>query len=202
MDVYIKAHISYMAKIGQSDTPAFMVAVCENEDHIGEPHLKIYNNVTFLSATHVTRLSLRDGHRIICENHDCKQEWNIDNETLKALNRFLDEKSRNYKGYTNWQALMFQWNWESSIISGELDDKYDTYIEAFIDGCYDTETNLSNPNYVSSDSKRPDFANSEPMTFNSSDDLLDSLERVASTPGSHSISDVIAFLERNGINDY
>ena len=156
---YVRAdYISCMSRVGNSEKPPFMVGVYESGAYIGEPYLKIYSHFDYPKAEYVTRLSMRDGHRIVHKNRDRKKEWkDIDNRTLKALEVFLDKPSRNIKGYTNWQVLMYLWNYETSIISNAPEDLYDTNIEAFIDGYYDTEENLKNPNYIASYSVRPGF---------------------------------------------
>ena len=159
MKIYLRDdYISCMSKVGHSEKPAFMVGVYESGSHVGEPYLKIYDSARHSSAERVTRLSLRDGHRIIHANLDGKSEWNIDSKTLKALEAFLDKQSRNYAGYTNWQVLLFLWNYETSIIASAPDDLYDTDIEAFVSGYYDTEENINNPSYMPSYSVRPQFS--------------------------------------------
>lgn len=150
-------YISCMAKVGSSQKPPFMFCVYEDGSHIGEPYLKIYDSSKYSSSKRVTRLSLIDGRRIIHRNLDGREEWNIDNGTLKALNDYLKKNSKQYPNYTNWQVLIYMWNYETSFIAEFDDDKYDSYIDAFFDGYYDTEDNLSNPNYMKSDSEQPDF---------------------------------------------
>ena len=151
-------YISCMSKVGTSEKPSFLVGVYEDGSHIGEPYLKIYNSSKYSSSTHVTRLSMRDGHRIIHKNVDGRLEWDIDKKTLKALEAFLEKKSRQFVGYTNWQAMIYLWNYEPSTITPAPEDVYDSDIEAFYDGYYDTEENSSNPNYMRSDSEIPSFA--------------------------------------------
>ena len=152
------AYISCMSKLGECDKPSFMVGVYEDGSHVGCPYLKIYNNAKYPKSTKVTRLSLVDGSRLIHKNIDGRDEWDIDNRTLKALDNFLQASSRKYAGYSNWQVLMYLWNYETSIISSAPDDMYDTDIEAFVDGYYDTEDNLNNPNYMPSTAEKPKFA--------------------------------------------
>lgn len=150
-------YISCMSKLGENEKPAFMVGVYEDGSHIGEPYLKIYDNPRYSKSEYVTRLSLKDGHRIIHDNYDGRKEWNIDNKTLKALDTFLAKPSRRFIGYTNWQVLLYLWNYETSIIISAPDDLYDTDIDAFADGYYDTEDNLKNPNYMPSYAAQPSF---------------------------------------------
>ena len=158
-DASDRTYISCMSKLGDNEKPAFMVGVYEDGSHIGEPYLKIYNNPRYSKSTHVTRLSLLDGHRIIHDNFDGREEWNIDNKTLKALDAFLSKPSRKFAEYSNWQVLLYLWNYETSIIVSAPDDLYDTDIDAYIDGYYDTEENLQNPNYMPSFADKPLFSN-------------------------------------------
>lgn len=150
-------YISCMSKVGTSERPSFLVGVYEDGSHIGEPYLKIYNSNKYSSATHVTRLSLRDGHRIIHKNVDGRLEWDIDNKTLKALEVFLSKKSRQFSDYINWQVMIFLWNYEISLITPSPEELYDSDIDAFFKGYYDTEKNLTNSNYMKSDSEIPSF---------------------------------------------
>lgn len=153
-----KSYISCMSKLGESEKPAFMVGVYEDGSHIGEPYLKIYDNPRYQKSERVTRLSLIDGHRIIHDNFDGRDEWNIDNKTLKALERFLSAASDTYENCTNWQVLMYLWNYETSILGGSVPKPYKTLIRAYLAGCYDTEQNLANPNYMPSTAVQPKFS--------------------------------------------
>lgn len=154
----MKTYISCMSKVGESEKPAFMVGVYEDGSHIGEPYLKIYDNPRYQKSEQVTRLSLLDGHRIIHENYDGRKEWDIDNKTLKALDTFLRKPSRKYANCTNWQLLLYLWNYETSIIGNSPEELYDTDIDAFLDGYYDVEENIKNPTYMKSTAKQPTFS--------------------------------------------
>lgn len=153
-----ESYISCMSKLGDSDKPAFMVGVYEDGSHVGEPYLKIYNNPRYTKSTMVTRLSLIDGHRIIHKNYDGRQEWDIDNKTLKSLDIFLEKPSNQDTEYSNWQALLYLWNVETSIICGSTPKPYRSMLAAFVAGYYDTEENLSDPNYMPSYAEKPIFA--------------------------------------------
>lgn len=148
-----------MSKVGSNDKPPFIVGVYESGDHIGIPYLKIYNSQKYSTATKVTRLSLIDGSRIVHKNTDGCEEWDdITNKTLKSLNDFLKKPSRQYRGYSNWQVMIYLWNYEIGIIAPAPEDRFNTDIEAFFAGYYDTEMNLGNSNYMPSNSEQPDFA--------------------------------------------
>lgn len=153
------SYIYCMSKVGTSEKPPFIVGVYESGDHIGIPYLKIYNSQKYSTATKVTRLSLRDGSRIVHKNTDGCIEWDdINNKTLKALDTFLQKRSRQFSEYTNWQVMIYLWNYETGFIKPSPENKYNTDIDAFFDGYYDTEENMNNPNYMSSDSKQPTFS--------------------------------------------
>lgn len=151
-------YISCMSKVGGSEKPDFMVGVFEEGSHIEEPYLKIYDNHIYGKTKRVTRLSLLDGHRIVHKNFDGREEWkDINNRVLKGLDNFLEQPSRNYAGYTNWEVLIYLWNYETSIITPAPSDRYVTDIEAYFDGYYDTPENLRNPAYMVSTAKKPIF---------------------------------------------
>ena len=150
--------ISCMSKLGSSNRPAFMVGVYEDGSHVGEPYLKIYNNPIYSKSKEVTRLSLLDGHRIIHKNCDGRKEWNIDNSTLRALDSFLKQPSSLNSKYTNWQALLYLWNYETSIICDPTPAPYDSMLSAFVAGYFDTPENLNNSTYMKSDAKQPQFS--------------------------------------------
>lgn len=84
--------------------------------------------------------------------------WNISHETAVLIDDFMSQKSGRNGKYTNWLILIFEWNYESDLIDMPPDE-YETAIDAFFDGYYDTPEKLVNPQYLSS--KTPQLLYSE-----------------------------------------
>ena len=76
----------------------------------------------------------------------------------QALDKFMSRKSRKYSGYTNRQAAIYDWNYEYGFISQSPETLYDSDIDAFFDGYYDTKDNLSEPSYIPSNQTRIVYA--------------------------------------------
>ena len=145
-----------MAKIGSSIKPAFCVWVNPDSGRVGDPYLKYYNAQNYTEAESVIRLGLKEA-KLIYHNDD-KKRWKVTKEQLKQLDTFLSSKSAEYRRYTNWQTTIYHWNYEYGFLDSEYPDRYDTIIDAYMDGYFDTNDNLSNPSYIPSYQKQPSYA--------------------------------------------
>ena len=147
--------IECMSTIGTNQDPLFTVVVNPDSNRSGDAYLKLCNGKNFLASTEVVRLSLKS-LELIKPHHDGKKEWVINNKYIKKLKEFLSKPSRVSKGYSNWQYLIYSWNYEYGFLEGTTEG-YDTLIDAFFDGYYDTEENLADPSYVPSYQQMPNW---------------------------------------------
>lgn len=88
------------------------------------------------------------------EYHKARYEkWILNADEKKHIIRVLHNESERYKGFTNWQDMCFQWNYENNLIGQEF--------KKYIDGDYD-EKYKNHPNgalrkaYVPSTQEMPE----------------------------------------------
>lgn len=135
-----------MAQIGQNEKPSFCIWVNPDQGRNGNPYFKMFDAQRYTSAEKSIRIGLLEPKLIF--HADGKKIWNVTKSDLKELDRFMSKKSRKYAGYTNWQATIYDWNYEYGYIQPSPEDMYDSDIDAFFDGFYDTKENLSKPSYI------------------------------------------------------
>ena len=145
-----------MVKIGSSMRPAFCVWVAPDPGRAGDPYLKYYDAQNYTQAGSVVRLGLKEAKFIF--HHGGKKHWKVTKEDLQQLDRFLSAKSAEYRRYTNWQTTIYHWNYEYGFLAPEYPDSYDTLIDAYMDGYFDTKDDLSDPAYIPSDQEQPSYA--------------------------------------------
>lgn len=148
-----------MATVGRHIKPNFMIAVTPDTNREGLCYFKYLNSDNYNKATSIARIDIRQPSRIYHKDGTGKQEWKLNHKDKKVLCDYLDEINRNYRkqGITNWQMLLYHWNNEHGFFIEEPPEDYETDVEAFVHGFYDTDHNLSDPNYTESDLKRPDY---------------------------------------------
>ena len=146
-----------MATVGRNEKPTLMIAVNPDTGRIGDCYFNYYNNAYYPKSTKVTRINIKKPEKILHKNYDGKEEWGLSSRDKRILCAFLDAKSRDVPSLTNWQMVLYHWNNEYGNISKQFPDKYQSRIDAFVQGFYDTEENLKNPSYVYSKLKRPDY---------------------------------------------
>ena len=81
---------------------------------------------------------------------DGKELWKLNNKDKKLLIKILNQHSKKYKEYTNWQAAKFDWNCEY------LEEMLD--IDEYFKGTYDEEYD-TDPEYIRSDLEMPNYMN-------------------------------------------
>lgn len=141
-----------MAQIGRNENPEFCVWVNPDQGRTRDPYFKMYNAQRYTAATKSIRIGILEPKLIY--HSDGKQVWHVTKSDLKELDKFMSRKSRKYSGYTNWQATIYNWNYEYGFISPSPETLYDSDIDAFFDGYYDTRDNLSEPSYIPSNQTR------------------------------------------------
>lgn len=145
-----------MAQIGKNENPIFCIWVNPDQGRNGDPYFKMYDAQKYSSAKHSIRIGLKEPKLIY--HADGKKFWNVTKSDLKALDRFMSKKSRKYAGFTNWQATIFDWNYEYGCIEPSPEDEFNSDIEAFFSGYYDTNENLHKPSYIPSTQRQICYA--------------------------------------------
>lgn len=145
-----KEPIMSMAQIGRSrdtDKIGFCVYVNPDSGRKGNPYFKFYNAGGYNKADKIVRLGIKRFE--VIKHSDGFKFWDVTKRELKVLDIFLSRKSKDYPKYTNWEVTLYQWNKEALFIT-DAPDEYDSNIDAFFAGYYDTEENLSEPSYIPS----------------------------------------------------
>lgn len=153
-----KEPIMSMSQIGRSrDSDKFSYCVYVNPDpgRRGNPYLKFYNASNYSKADKVIRLGMKKFE--IIRHSDGLKFWDVNRQELKMLDAFLSRTAKENPKYTNWQYAIYQWNREALFIT-DAPDEYASNIDAFFDGFYDTEENLSEPSYIPSFQERIIYA--------------------------------------------
>ena len=149
--------VDAMSTIGRDVKNNFRVAVNPDRSRSGDCYFKYYDSQDYSSAKHVVRIDFRSPSVFVHRNRDGLKTWNLNADARKNLVNFLSAKSTRYRNVTNWQLALYYWDYESGFLNDSYPDTYNSDIEAFVDGHYDTPDNLSNPSYVSSDLTMPDY---------------------------------------------
>lgn len=152
-----------MATIGRHENPNFLVAVNPDTNRFGDCYFKYYDDKSFDSAKRVTRLSFTAPVKVKHRNRDGKQEWDLNTKDRKNLCNYLDEPSKDYRlsGLTNWVMALYHCDNECGLLSDDYPEEYSNKVDAFLHGFYDTEENITNPNYLVSTLSRPDYTQVE-----------------------------------------
>ena len=136
-----------MSTIYKSKEYGICVAVNPDSKRSGNAYFKYFNNSDFNKATKVIRILFKDIDYVV--HKDGKQLWKINTKEKKLLIEILKKESNRYKGYTNWDAAKFDWNYEY------LEEMIDS--DLYFNGYYD-EMYKDNPGYVPSTLKMPDYS--------------------------------------------
>lgn len=147
-------YVTCMAKVGHSDSDNFSVAVNPDTNRSGECYLKYYNHKWYRSADKVVRVSLTESKYVFHKNFDGKTTWHLSSKDKEKLSNFLNSKLS--FGVTNWQLALYHWNNENDFLNSDT-GSYKNPIEAFVNGHYDTEENVSNPSYMPSYAEMPNY---------------------------------------------
>lgn len=159
MKRYVRSYepIFSMATVGYDTKHNITIAVNPDGNRVGDCYFKYYDHASYHSARCVARIDFRKPRKIIHRNKDGKKDWKLNSDDLKILVWYLQQPSSDYSGLTNWQVALYHWNHEHHLLDKARPPKYDTTIKAFVDGFYDTEENLSDPSYLASTLKMPDY---------------------------------------------
>lgn len=142
----IEEYLDEMATIYKSKEYGILVAVNPDSKRSGLPYFKFYNSFDYNRATHVIRIMFKEPDYIV--HKDSKKLWKLNSKDKKLLIKIMKEESNTYSGRTNWQAALFDWNFEY------LEEMINA--DKFFNGEYD-EIYASNPGYIQSTLKMPDY---------------------------------------------
>lgn len=146
------------ATIGEDDKNNFCVTVNPDQNRSGDCYLKYFNSKRYASADKVIRISLTKPRVFIHKNYYVKKTWFINSKDKKNLVNFLFSNSKDYKGLSNWQVTLYQWNNEMRLLKNDFPDKYNSRIEAFADGYFDIAECSYDLSYVPSTLAIPDYS--------------------------------------------
>lgn len=149
--------IECMATIGKSVDDNFCVTVNPDQKRSGVCYLKYFNSSSYTSADKVIRVSLLEPRVIFHKNRDGKKTWRINSKDKKNLVEFLKRNSKDWVGTDNWHSVLYHWNNELGLIDDVVPEEFNSAIEAFVAGYFDTKENLSHPSYVPSYLEMPDY---------------------------------------------
>lgn len=142
----VEEYLDEMATIYKSKEYGILVAVNPDSKRSGLPYFKFFNSYDFNKATHVIRIMFKDTDYVV--HNDSKKLWKLNTQDKKLLVKIMNQESKRYKGYTNWDAAKFDWNYEY------LEEMLD--IDSYFNGEYD-DVYESNPGYIPSTLKMPDY---------------------------------------------
>lgn len=139
-----------MATIYKSKEYGVLVAVNPDSRRIGIPYFKFYNNSNYNKADSIIRILFTKPDYII--HKDGKKLWKLNSSDKKLLMEIMNEESKQYKGFSNWEAAKFNWNYEyleemidiEEYFYGDCDEKYSDTV-----------------GYIKSDLEMPDYTKLE-----------------------------------------
>lgn len=86
-------------------------------------YFKFFNNVSWVKATKLCRISFREPKYIIHTNSHKVDDWLLTKKEQKYLIKVLWSDSKKYKGYSVWQALIIDYNAERYSLPNDISEK-------------------------------------------------------------------------------
>lgn len=117
--------LNEMSKIGTITVhgkKSYGVGCFMDEDHIGEPYFKIYDNLSYESSKNVMRFSMEGNYVIYHSNRGGKGDLILNDKTIKLLIKFMHNPCKFYSKYTNWDYTLYAQNKECGML--ETFDKF------------------------------------------------------------------------------
>ena len=112
-------------------------------------YFKIYNHTDHLRATKIARIKFRAPEYVIHNNRKGVENWFLNSKDIKNMIQVLNSPSDNYPGFTTWQGLILNFNYES----GDLD------FEETKKNVQDNGKTLPHPDFLPIDLPIPDYQN-------------------------------------------
>lgn len=138
--------LNEMATIFKNKEQNISVVVNPDSNRSGNPYFKFVNNSNFRNADKIIRILFNRPDYVI--HHDGKELWELNSKEKKLLIAVMNKESSKYRGYTNWQAAKFDWNYEYFEEDWNIDD--------YFAGKYDKDFEI-NPGFIVSTLKMPDY---------------------------------------------
>ena len=139
-------NLNEMATVFKNKKQNVSIIVNPDSNRSGNPYFKFVNNSNFRNADKLIRIMFNKPDYVI--HHDGKDLWKLNSKEKKLLITIMNKESSKYKGYTNWQAAKFDWNYEYFEEDWDIDD--------YFAGKYDNKFG-SESGYVSSTLSMPDY---------------------------------------------
>lgn len=150
-----------MSQVGLDRDGRMIYYVNPDNHRVGDPYFKVYNGTSQQISTSLARISFLSASYIIHSNSDGKEQWILNSKEKKRLDKFLRSKSvRSELSISVWNHMKYLWNMEMNIFndSDQFDpETFRSEEDAYMNGFYDTEINLSNPSYLASTLTQPDY---------------------------------------------
>lgn len=133
--------INEMATVGRNYDVPFTLIVNPDRKRVGDEYFKLVNNIDWLSADKIARISFRSA--IYIDHKSNKKAWTLTSKQKKALIKFFNSVSDKNDKYTNWEMAILDFNNEKGLdIPKTLDNKVN---------------DLKYPNYLPIDLPMPDY---------------------------------------------
>ena len=111
-------------------------------------YFKIYNNARPDKASKIARIKFRSPEYIIHHNNGGKENWFLNSEEKNILMELLKQPCEKYKGFSIWQGLILDFNWETGLNLTETKKNKQT-----------SRFDMPYPDYLPIDLKIPDYLN-------------------------------------------
>ncbi|MCM1507803.1 MAG: hypothetical protein NC177_11815 [Ruminococcus flavefaciens] len=108
-------------------------------------YFKVYNHIDPTKASKIARITFRSCEYVIHRNRGKKENWFLNRRERKQLIEILKSSSKKDIGYTVWQSLILNFNYETGL---EYDDTKNN-----------TSNHLIHKNYLPIDLKIPNYEN-------------------------------------------
>lgn len=146
INLILEEFLEEMATVYKNKECGVCIAVNPDSGRVGKPYFKFFNDSDFRKATHIIRILFDEVDYIV--HNDGKKLWKLNHKEKQLLMSILQKESKQYKGYTNWDAAKFNWNYEylEEMIS----------IDEYYNGNYD-EIYKNAPGYIISTLLMPDY---------------------------------------------
>lgn len=102
---------------GNFESFGILLAVNPDINHDGDPYFKMYDKVSWYSATKVWRISFTKP--VLIKKHSGKipAATTINTKDKNTLLAYLNSPSRDFSGATVWDELKYRWNVEKGLMN-------------------------------------------------------------------------------------
>lgn len=127
-------------------------------NRIGDAYFKLFNASNYRKSDKQSRIKFNSPEYVYHKDSTGKTEWKLISDEKELLLEFLNSSSADNRNFNVWTLAKFHWNNEyGEFFSNDFPEKYNSRLEAFADGYFDTKENLAHPSYLSSKLEIPDY---------------------------------------------